>query len=222
MIFQSTVYPTNLQESITLNLVSPLNLTINPKGFYSSAGNNQTTHKIVKIDYDFGDGSPIFSQKIFYGNNVSTKGMYLTTDPGDPRNYPTTHLFNSPPTGETVTYNIKIRCYWVLNGNLGENFADFYINLNLKSPILASNPKEFDAKYAEDIHLVSSYMFGPENYILYNLQTYKPTYLAPVLVKWVKPPTPSLKQTVTATTTKRFKLLSSFEIPRYVDPETIF
>jgi hypothetical protein len=62
-------------------------------------------------------------------------------------------------------------------GISASNTLTYTIYLNLSAPPMENG-------YFQQVHLVGTRMFGPNNDILYMFETINPNYLAPVLVNW--------------------------------------
>jgi hypothetical protein len=212
MFFESSV---TLLESlsssgITIEGVSPLMLTIDPSLLYSSK-NSGSGKKLIRIEYDFGDGTPAHIQKMFFTTKIADSSAPISEDLGDPRNYPIKHLFNIKD-GNKTSINISVKCVWTQDPSLRQdNFQIYNIFLNLNTAILASNPTEISAKFFEDVHLVSTKMFGIDDSIIYNFQTFEPSYLSPVLVKWKNNNTPTLRQQLISTPRPIVKVIPAFD-----------
>lgn len=178
-MFNSTSVVLNpARQLIDISGVSPLTLTINPQFVEPSS-------KVYKIEYLFDDGSETLVRKLTVNPDQSDFSLPFPLEPGDPRNFTETHNFVLQKE-DARKFVIHIRIYSIINQVISENYNQYTINLKLLAPVLYSvdaNKKN----YFKDIHLISTRMFGPDNTILYNFESFSPQYFLPTIVKWHKP-----------------------------------
>jgi hypothetical protein len=141
------------------------------------------TKKVYKIEYDFGDNSPKEIKTLSAQPLKTNSSLPFPSEIADPRNIPTSHTFFVQDT-EQRTFNIIVKSFFIENSEVPVNSSVHQINLNLKVPALDTKSKAISANFFEDVHLVSSRMFGIDNTLLYNFESYNPNYLLPTLVKW--------------------------------------
>lgn len=154
---------------VTLNLTTPVQVTFNPQDLTAYK-------KIYKIEYIFDyETGESKTQTFFYKpTSSSTLNLPYSAEPGDPRNFKQTFVYNL--TGEfSKTVYALVKFYEF--GNKDPNEILYTINLNTP---------EVDGVngYFNEIHLVANKMFGFDDKLLYTFETYTPQYLLPILVNW--------------------------------------
>jgi hypothetical protein len=184
----------NNSKKVYLNSFSPLitgtcpyTLTLIPSGVTVNS-------QVYKITYDFGDGN-IINDVLSPDNdplkNTSTNVYYLTAN------------FDK-------TFNVKTYVY-----TLGTSFYNSY-NFSLKLSVpklegLDTLSQSVCSNYFNELHLVGSRMFGPNNDILYIFESITPTYLIPVSVNWKSRPLQSPILVPMKEHYRPYKLLAPFE-----------
>jgi hypothetical protein len=175
----------SLSTSLFYNIsgYSPFILTIDPLNII-------TTDSPYKISYDFGDGI-YFDQSlplVFINSNSQT------------------HLYSLSTVGNK-NYNVKVNIY-----TFGSSPVEYNINLLLlNSPIETTYTGSSSISgYFNEVHLVGSRMFGPNNDILYMFESITPNYILPVMVNWKKKPI-SPPITISIPNNRPFTLLAPFE-----------
>ena len=159
--------------------------------------------KVYNINYDFGDGTII--------------DQTLSTDPnGDPIHIPQTHTYYLSNTFSSSVSAI------VSYYQMGISDPSVYtISLNLTTPPMESsiynqtNASSLSG-YFQELHLVGTRMFGPNNDILYMFESINPNFVIPALVNWQTRPivnTPNISQG----SYRPYRLLAPFENPNLVD-----
>lgn len=96
---------------------------------------------------------------------------------GDPRNHPFRHIFNNT-SSTNLTHNVSVLIY--SKGVVEPVCNSFQLFLSSKQTLMGS----FSAGFFEDIFLLKHQMFGPNNDIIYFLETKSPNYLLPILINW--------------------------------------
>lgn len=144
--------------------ISPFTLSIFPSGI-------STQSKVYKITYDFGDGT-IVDDILSYDNdplnNIKTNVYYLTAN-------------------LNKSFDVKTYVYQ-LGTSLSYNY-NFSLDLIVPSlEAIDSISQTLCSNYFEEVHLVGSRMFGPNNDILYIFESTNPNYIIPVAVNWKAKP----------------------------------
>jgi len=158
--------------SQTINILVPCSVTIDPSPIQSS-------NKIIRIIYDFGDGT-IINQSLIPSYIQSTDpSLPYPNEPGDPRNFKQKHDYSLfTQYKKVITINVFVY----------ENDIDvpvvYTIVLNLSVPSLEHIDKTSGISYFDEIHLVGSRMFGTTNNLIYFFESINPNYLLPVFVNW--------------------------------------
>lgn len=175
---------------------APFTLVLDPSGL-------DVDNKIYKIEYNFGDGN-IITQNYYYSTtSVDTMNLAYSAEPGDPRNYPKQNIFFLSDTN-TRYVTVEVKIY-----SLGfSEFKQYFVNLILDPPNLDGDDAE--NRYFENLHLISTRMFGPDDKIFYVFESDVPNYILPALVKW------ELKEkdsniSIQADGFRPYKLLQPFE-----------
>jgi hypothetical protein len=181
-----------------INSLGPTTITFNPSGL-------NFPKKINRIVWSFDDGTPDISRSFYYAStSVNTAHLPYPDEPGDPRNFTITKTF---ATSEffNKTFIVQAQIY-----QLGKpDFATLYYVINILSPEIDG----LGSGFFEEMHLVSTKMFGPNNDILYVFETKNPKYIIPFLLNWKETPKAPLAQTNAVAIDKRpYKLLQPFEL----------
>jgi hypothetical protein len=170
MVYNRTVYLNS--DNQIISDYAPFDLTIDPRTLSLS-------HKIRMIEYIWGDGtSDIVKFKPVLG---SDNRLPISNEIGDPRNYPKTKEFYSKDLSLS-TYVVNVNVYVFGSSDI----VTFTILLNLKNP-----PMDYGVdKFFNEIHLIKTKMFGPDNKILYTFQTQNENNILMSLVNWKLKPKP--------------------------------
>jgi hypothetical protein len=165
---------------ISLENFSPFVLNIDPS-------KTEPSKKTYKIVYDFNDGSDLKTILLAASAGKTNSDLPFPFEPGDPRNVPVSHTFYLPD--ETIkSYNISISSFPILDQFIGAdgftNYTHYTISLSLSAPFLDSASASISGNFFEELHLVNTRMFGPNNTILYNFEGFNPYYLLPTIVEW--------------------------------------
>jgi hypothetical protein len=175
----------NFSETISLNGNGPYNFIINEKfaPFTLTVIPKDLSNfnkKVKAIEYIWGDGTSTFVD--FKIQLLANQNLPFPTESGSPLNYQQTHeyYFNDL---ELSKYIVKINVYFFGKSEV----STFYINLNLKNSYLNSLENITDGEYYfQEIHLVKTKMFGPNNRMLYIFQTINPNALLMASLNWAK------------------------------------
>lgn len=186
MAFSATVSLSS-STSITLNGVSPFKLTIDPK-------NIVVPNKIYRIDYDFGDGTTD-SQTLYGPENITA------FEANDPRNFIKAHSYSLTQDYEKII-NIYVKVYQFNRTSP----TIFNIILNLTVPTLEG----LDGGFFENVNLISTRMFGPNNNLIYIFESKNPYYIIPVMVNWSSRPVEPVPPFIDISY-RPYKLLAPFE-----------
>jgi len=149
---------------ISVSGYAPFALTIDPL-------NVSLKNKVYSINYNFGDGT-IINQNLSLDLN------------GDPLYVPQTHNYYISNTLNT-TLSAVVSFY-----QIGVTNPSVYtIALNLYAPAMESSVYNQTTAvslsgYFQEMHLIGSRMFGPNNNILYMFESINPNYIIPVIVNW--------------------------------------
>ena len=96
---------------------------------------------------------------------------------GDPRNHQFSHFFNNI-SSSNLTHSVSVLIY--SKGTTQPVCNSFQLFLSSQQTLMGTLSNGF----FEDISLLKHQMFGPNNDIVYFLETKSPNYLLPVLVNW--------------------------------------
>lgn len=176
-----------IKDHSSLNFLNLTTSSVNLSGYYpfflDIIPHSISSPNIYSIKY-FVDGEEIVNHKFFpaqmSSENLSIENLpaipYPLT-PGDPRNYLFSYVFNSS-AGSNKIHQVSSLIY--VKGSPLPIIHSFNISLSSPQTLYGSN----SAGFFEDITLVKHYMFGPNNDIVYFLESKSPNYLLPVLVNW--------------------------------------
>lgn len=181
-----------------IDSLGPISLTFNPSAL-------NLPNKISHITYTFDDGTPDVNFSFFYSpTSVETMNLPYSAEPGDPRNYTYTKKFYSTDYfTKTYTVNCLVYQFGVVDP------IDIIYNVNIISPQMDGVPNG----YFEEMHLISSRMFGPNDDILYTFETVNPNYVLPVLMNWNNVSITPVEQTnVSFKPNRPYKILQPYEI----------
>lgn len=162
--------------SVSLEKFSPFILNIDPV-------NVDPEKKTYKIVYDFNDNTSLKTIVLAPSANHSNDNLPFSLEPNDPRNIPVSHAFVLQDE-IYKNYTISISSFFIHLESEPVNCAQYTISLSLSAPILDSISSDISANFFEEIHLVNTRMFGPNNTILYNFESVNPNYLLPTIVEW--------------------------------------
>lgn len=150
------------------------------------------TNLVYQIDYNFGDGNTFTDNGYLSSNNLIFSPQSHT--------YNLLNSFSQSPSATVSLHQIGIADPLI-----------YTIEVNLKSPVLEGNSGYFD-----EVHLVGTRMFGPNNDILYMFESINPNYVIPTLVNWQTKPIISIQDAVVKSY-RPYRLLAPFENPNLVD-----
>jgi hypothetical protein len=181
-----------------INNFGPTTITFNPSAI-------KLPNKINRIVWSFNDGSPDIVKSFYYTPTSSdTSKLPYPDEPGDPRNFTITKTF---ATSEyfNKTFTAQAQVY-----QLGKpDFVDIFYIIN----IIAPNMDGLNSGFFEEMHLVSTKMFGPNDDILYVFETKNPKYIVPMLVNWHEIPKAPLADTNIKVIHRRpYRLLQPYEL----------
>lgn len=168
--------------STSTNYISgyaPLSLTINPSAI------NASDYPIIKLEYDFQDGSDsiIVKRELFVDTAVASAYAY-PADGGDPRNIIIEHDFYPNIVDNPTIYDLKLK---VTKANTFSPIEyDIVVNV-FKINTLNSLSS---LGYFEDIHLLKTRVWGESNSELFTLETINPRYLTNLIFNGTILPTP--------------------------------
>jgi hypothetical protein len=183
--------------SFVLNYNGPVTITFNPSAI-------NLPKKINRIVYEFSDGSPTIDSSFYYSpTSVISNNYPFSAEPGDPRNFSITKTFYSS-TYFTASFEVLITVYQL---GITDPVGIIY-NININAPQL-----DGDGGYFEEMHLISSRMFGLNDDILYTFETKNPNYVVPLQINWNKTPETIVQQTnVSKSSLRPYKILEPYEI----------
>lgn len=181
-----------------INSLGPITITFNPSGI-------QLPKKINRIVWTFDDGSPDIVKSFYYASSsTDTSNLAFPEEPGDPRNFSITKTFaTSQYFNKTFTVAAKVY-------QLGrEDYSGIYYTIN----IIAPDMDGLTSGFFEEMHLISTKMFGPNDDILYIFETKNPKYIVPLLLNWQQTPKAPLANTNVKIINKRpYRLLQPYEL----------
>jgi hypothetical protein len=166
--------------NLNVNSIAPVTLSIDPRLV-------DPNKKVYKIVYNFGDGSEPLVKKLAGKPLESDISLPYYSEILDPRNFKIEHEYLLSEKSEQ-TFLINVKVYSVMSSTVTDNFTEYTISLKVTAPVLHTiNNTKSDKNFFEDVHLLSTRMFGPDNTILYNFESVDPQYLMPTIVKWHQP-----------------------------------
>ena len=175
--------------SLDINLIgiSPFLVNFYPQDILTHS--SYSGYKPYKIEYNFGDNSEIITKTLepstesaFSYLNPEFPDLFFPKEPGDPRNYPISHIFSITKSISTV-YKGQITVKWFAGIEAQTDYLTYNLNISVLPPNL--NPSNLDSKgLFNNFHLHSVRMFGTNDTVLYNFESSDPNYLMPVIVKW--------------------------------------
>jgi hypothetical protein len=194
-------------DQFTVNSYGPITLTFNPSALNLSK-------KINRIVYQFDDGSPSITNSFYYSEPSEATANYpYPNEPGDPRNFKVTKSFYSS-SYFSQTYNVYILVYQF--GNIDPTGILYQVN------VIAPEMDGNNGGYFEEMHLISTRMFGPNDDILYTFETKNPNYIVPVSINWDTVPQNQIEQTnVTSPSPRTYRILQPYEIENIKETQNI-
>lgn len=181
-----------------INSNGPISITFNPSAI-------NLPNKINRITYEFDDGSPKITKSLYYApTSTQTMSLPFPDEPGDPRNFPVTkEFYSSNYFQKTVNVIIYIYQYGIPDP------TGIIYQVNVISPEMDG----LNGGYFEEMHLISTRMFGLNDDILYVFETKNPNYLVPVYLNWKESPEVLIAANNKPSALPRpYRLLSPFEI----------
>ena len=176
---------------ISLNGYAPFQLSINPSGVTLS-------NKVYNINYNFGDGT-VVNQTL--STDLSGDPLYINQN----HTYYLSNTFSSSVSAIVSYYQMGIATPSV-----------YTISLNLTTPPMESSIYNQTTAtslsgYFQEMHLVGTRMFGPNNDILYMFESINPNYVIPALVNWKSRPMISSPSMIPNSSYRPYRLLQPFE-----------
>ena len=158
--------------TFVIDSYGPITLTFNPSAL-------NLPKKINRIVYNFDDGSPSITKSFYYSlTSPETANYPYHTEPGDPRNYKVTKTF--------ATNNYFQKTFTVYADVFQVGVYDparvLYV-INVKAPEMDGQNAD-SSVFLEEMHLVSTRMFGVNDDILYIFETKNPNYIVPFVLNW--------------------------------------
>jgi hypothetical protein len=138
---------------------APFTVTINPSALNLS-------NKLIKLCYLWGDST--MQEVTLFPSKTANSALPLSAEPGDPRNYPGSHTYDTPSS-----FNLQVCAY-----TLGDTLP-YVLNLAIETQL----PSNLSA-VMQGFRLVGSNMFGENDNVLYFIESTSPQYLLPILVNW--------------------------------------
>lgn len=150
----------------------PITLTFNPSAL-------NLPKKINRIVYNFDDGSPSITNSFYYSlTSPETSHYPYPLEPGDPRNYKVTKTFATNKFFQK-TFNVYADVFQV---GIYDPARVLYI-INVKAPEMDGQNAD-SSVFLEEMHLISTRMFGVNDDILYVFETKNPNYIVPLVLNW--------------------------------------
>ena len=180
-------WPKNLEDHSSLNFLNFSTSSQSISGYYPYILNIDpsliSNSNIYQIKYII-DNEEIANFK-FFPSITREEDLSIDYPPqipypfniGDPRNYPFRHIFNNI-SSTNLTHNVSVLIY--SKGIVTPICNSFELSLSSKQTLLGT----LSAGFFEDISLLKHQMFGPNNDIIYFLETKTPNYLLPILINW--------------------------------------
>jgi hypothetical protein len=178
-----------IYNSLDINLigVSPFLVNFYPQNILTDEDYN--TYKPHKIVYNFGDSSEIVTKTLepslesaFNYLNPEFPDLAFPKEPGDPRNFPISHLYSITDSVSTV-YKGSITVKWFADIEAQTDYLTYNLNISVLPPTLRPASLDYQGLFS-DVHLHSIRMFGTNDTVLYNFESAEPNFLMPVIVKW--------------------------------------
>lgn len=158
--------------TFVIDSYGPITLTFNPSAL-------NLPKKINRIVYNFDDGSPSITKSFYYSLTSSETAHYpYPLEPGDPRNYTITKTF------ATNRYFQKTFIVYadVFQVGIYDPVRILYV-INVKAPEMDGQNAD-SSVFLEEMHLISTRMFGVNDDILYIFETKNPNYIVPFVLNW--------------------------------------
>lgn len=167
---------------------APLTLTLNPSGF------GVTSAPIVKIEYEFGDGTDNQIVRRRLSVTEETSAFAYQSDLGDPRNVIVQHNYFPSVSGDFGIYYLKAHV----------TKSDTFIPATYTLQVVVDKIDAVNGMadgYFEDIHLIGLRAHGTTNVRTMLFETKNPRYLTCVTYDNAVMPMPIPTPTVTPTPT---------------------
>jgi hypothetical protein len=179
----------------------PITITFNPAEV-------NLPKKINRIVYTFDDGSPTITHSFYYSlTSPETANYPFPLEPGDPRNFKVTKTFGTNRFFRK-TFNVYADVYQV---GVYDPYRVLYI-ININAPEMDGENAN-GTVFLEEMHLVSTRMFGANDDILYIFETKNPNYIIPFILNWEKKPKSSVFTNNIEVKSKRpYRMLQPWEI----------
>ena len=154
--------------------------------------------KVYNINYNFGDGT-VVNQTL--STDLSGDPLYINQN----HTYYLSNTFSSSVSAIVSYYQMGIATPSV-----------YTISLNLTTPPMESSIYNQTTAtslsgYFQEMHLVGTRMFGPNNDILYMFESINPNYVIPALVNWKSRPMISNPSMIPNSSYRPYRLLQPFE-----------
>lgn len=195
------IVASSLLNEFIIDSYGPISITFNPSAI-------NLPNKINRIEYVFSDGSPTIVKSFYFAfSSNETNNLPYPQEPGDPRNYTITKEFYSSNYFKS-TFQVVANIYQL--GVLDPTQVLYTIN------VISPELDGFNGGYFEELHLISTRMFGTNDDILYTFETKNPNYVVPVLINWNRPPQTTIAATNLVNKPPRpYRLLEPYEIENF-------
>lgn len=162
--------------TFVIDSYGPITLTFNPSAL-------KLPKKINRIVYNFDDGTPSITNSFYYSlTSPETSNYPFPLEPGDPRNFKITKTFATNKYFQK-TFNVYADVFQV---GVYDPARILYI-INVRAPEMDGENAN-GTVFLEEMHLVSTRMFGANDDILYVFETKNPNYIVPFILNWEKKP----------------------------------
>lgn len=125
-------------------------------------------NKFIKICYIWGDNTKQEVTLFPCRTSDAVQAVSYPDEPGDPRNYPVSHIYTSPSS-----FNLQVCAF-----TLGDT-VPYVMNITVNTH-LPTNLRTVMSGFK----LVGSSMFGENDNVLYFIESTSPQYLIPILINW--------------------------------------
>ena len=187
--------------TFVIDSYGPITLIFNPSAL-------NLPRKINRIVYNFDDGTPSITNSFYYSlTSPETNNYPYPLEPGDPRNFKVTKTFATNKYFQK-TYNVYADIYQV---GVYDPFRVLYV-ININAPEMdGTNPD--GSVFLEEMHLISTRMFGVNDEILYVFETKNPNYIVPFLLNWEEKTIPNVTTTnIEIKPQRSYRMLQPWEI----------
>lgn len=144
---------------------APLTVVLNPSGYDTSSGS------VIKIEYDFGDQTPIHTvRRKFSIDTPETSAYAYPLDSGDPRNQIIEHNYFPSLSSNPQDFFLKVKV----------TYSNSFTPVIYTVPIYVYKIDAVNGLaegYFEDIHLIDGRCFGMNNEKLLVFETVNPRYI---------------------------------------------